>query len=204
MTATRDPPSAQRRAQRQAMRQRRARLAQPARRAAALAAARHFARVGLLRPGLRLGAYLAAPDELDTAPLLRRAHQRGARIFVPRLSPVHPAGMGFAPLVPPLRRNRFGLPEPLARLTVPVRALDIVLVPLVAFDRQGHRLGMGGGFYDRALSFRRRRRRWRGPRLIGLAFAMQELPAIEPAPWDVRLDAVLTEKGLLSFAEDLG
>jgi 5-formyltetrahydrofolate cyclo-ligase len=157
----------------------------------------------LLRPGVRLGAYLPAPGEFDPSPLLCLAQRRGARILVPRLSRVHPAGMTFAPLSPPLRRNRFGLLEPAGRASASALTLDIVLVPLVAFDRRGHRLGMGGGFYDRALSFRLRRRRWRGPRLIGLAYAIQELPAIEAAPWDVRLDAVLTERGLLTFPEEL-
>lgn len=184
------------------MRKARARLPGLVRRAAANEAARRFARSLLLRPGARIGAYLPAPEEFDPTPLLRIAERRGAVLFVPRLSAVHPAGMGFARLSSPLRRNRFGLLEPAAPPAATASTLDLVLVPLVAFDRRGHRLGMGGGFYDRALSFRHRRRRWRGPRLVGLAFAMQELPEIEAAPWDVRLDAVLTEHGLLTFPED--
>ncbi len=202
MTGPRDEPCGLRDAQRRAMRQSRARLPVAVRRDAARAAARRFATLGLLRPGLRLGGYLAAPGEFDPTPLLRLAARRGARIFVPRLSAVHPSGMGFARLAPPLRRNRFGLLEPAAPPCTAAFMLDLILVPLVAFDRKGHRLGMGGGFYDRALSFRHRRHRWRGPLLIGLAFAMQELPAIDPGPWDVRLDAVLTEDGLLTCAED--
>jgi 5-formyltetrahydrofolate cyclo-ligase len=202
MTLPPDQREAERRAQRQTVRRARARLPFAVRRAAALEAARRLSHTGLLRPGLRLGAYLPAPGEFDPSPLLRRAQQRGAQIFVPRLSRVRPSGMGFAPLSPPLRRNRFGLLEPAATPTASALTLDLILVPLVAFDHKGHRLGMGGGFYDRALSFRHRRRRWFGPRLIGLAFAMQELRAIEAVPWDVRLDAVLTEDGLLTFPED--
>ncbi len=202
MSAPPDRRDSERHAQRQALRLARDRQPAASRRAAALAAARQFARTRLLRPGVRLGAYLPAPAEFDPSPLLRLAQRRGARILVPRLSRVHPAGMTFAPLSPPLRRNRFGLLEPATRASASAQTLDLVLVPLVAFDRRGHRLGMGGGFYDRALSFRLRRRRWRGPRLIGLAYAMQELPAIAPAPWDVRLDAVLTETGLLTFPEE--
>jgi 5-formyltetrahydrofolate cyclo-ligase len=202
MTPSPAERDALRRAQRQSMRQARARLPRELRRAAALAAARSLAATTLLRPGLRIGAYLPAAGEFDPTPLLRLAQQRGALIYVPRLSAVRPAGMGFAPLAPPLHRNRFGLLEPAAAPTTSALTLDLILVPLVAFDRNGHRLGMGGGFYDRALSFRHRRRRWRGPRLVGLGFAMQQLPAIEAAPWDVRLDAVLTEDGLLTFTED--
>jgi len=73
-----------------------------------------------------------------------------------------------------------------------------VLVPVVGFDRRGNRLGMGAGFYDRAL---RRRldagRPWRRPRLVGVAFARQELPGIAASAWDVPLDLIVTELGLV-------
>ena len=76
--------------------------------------------------------------------------------------------------------------------------LDVVLVPVVGYDRRGNRLGMGAGFYDRAL--RRRldaRRAWRRPRLVGVAFACQELPGIAASPWDVPLDLIVTEQGIV-------
>lgn len=166
------------------------------------AAARHFRRLLQLRPALRVAGYLAAPGEFDPALLLAAALRRGARLHVPRLSRVHPAGMGFAPLAPPLRRNRFGLLEPAAQPTVSLQFCNLVLVPLVAFDARGYRLGMGGGFYDRALAFRHRRRRWRGPLLIGVAFGAQQVERIPAAPWDVRLDAILTDNGWIKPAED--
>src|SRR5690606_24554150 len=73
--------------------------------------------------------------------------------------------------------------------------LDVIFVPLVAFDSRGTRLGMGAGYYDRALAFRLLRKHWRGPKPIGLAYDYQRLPRIEPAPHDVPLDAVVTERG---------
>lgn len=173
-----------------------------ARRAAAERAARRFATLHWLRPGLRIGAYLASAEEFDPAPLLELAVRRGARIYVPRLSAVHAAGMGFAPLAPPMRRNRFGLLEPAAPACCTARQLDLLLMPLVAFDARGARLGMGGGFYDRALAFRHRRPHWRGPRLVGVAFDVQAVAQVPIAPWDVRLDAVLTDNRLLICREE--
>ncbi|MGA9423336.1 MAG: 5-formyltetrahydrofolate cyclo-ligase, partial [Rhodanobacteraceae bacterium] len=75
--------------------------------------------------------------------------------------------------------------------------LDVVLVPLVAFDRHGHRLGFGGGYYDRAFAFLHGRDMPGSPLLIGIAYAMQELPRIEASAWDVRLDYVATENELI-------
>ena len=98
-----------------------------------------------------------------------------------------------------LRRNRYGILEPTQRDQIPVEQLDIVFAPLVAFDERGSRLGSGAGFYDRALRRRRRADRlWRRPRVIGVGYELQRVHELDPAPWDVPLDAVLTEKNLYS------
>ena len=97
-----------------------------------------------------------------------------------------------------MRRNRYGLLEPdrdCPRLDRP-RRLEAVFVPLVAVDPSGTRLGMGAGFYDRYFAFRQSGSGWRRPRLIGLAYDFQRVDRIERAPWDVPLDAVLTEAGV--------
>jgi len=69
----------------------------------------------------------------------------------------------------------------------------------VGVDAAGRRLGMGGGFYDRALAFRRQRRYWGGPRLVGLAFDCQRAGSVFAEAWDVRLDSLATESGLKHF-----
>ena len=76
------------------------------------------------------------------------------------------------------------------------RRLDLVLVPLVAIDPRGTRLGTGAGFYDRCLQHLRAGRRWRRPKLIGLGYEFQRVAALAAAPWDVPLDALITEKDL--------
>jgi len=78
---------------------------------------------------------------------------------------------------------------------------DLIVVPLVGVDGRGLRLGMGGGFYDRALAFRRVRKSWKGPRLVGLAFDCQRVDTVFADGWDVRLDSLATESGLVHFHE---
>lgn len=97
--------------------------------------------------------------------------------------------------------NRYGIPEPAhseADLLAP-QDIDVVLVPLLGFDRQGHRLGSGGGYYDRSFAYLRERESVGKPVLIGVGYALQELDAIEAKPWDVRLDYIATESELIDL-----
>jgi 5-formyltetrahydrofolate cyclo-ligase len=155
----------------------------------------------VFRRGVRVALYLPMRGEVDLRPCLERAWRRGATVFVPRISSRRRGRMSFVRWTPGAaqRRNAFGILEPAVTIRpTPVAQLDVVVVPVVGFDRRGNRLGMGAGFYDRAL---RRRldatRRWRRPRLIGVAFACQELAAIPTSPWDVPLDLIVTERGLV-------
>jgi 5-formyltetrahydrofolate cyclo-ligase len=97
-----------------------------------------------------------------------------------------------------LRPNRYGIDEPErgASTRIAVRRLDLVLVPLVAVDPHGTRMGTGAGFYDRCLQHLRAGRNWRRPKLIGLGYEFQRVAALAARSWDVPLDALLTEKGL--------
>ena len=93
----------------------------------------------------------------------------------------------------PLVTNRYGIPEPDTAPSALIDAADMamVIVPGVGFDRDGNRLGMGGGWYDRSFSFRHSRQA--PPWLVGAAFAIQQFDAIPAQDWDVRLDAICTE-----------
>jgi 5-formyltetrahydrofolate cyclo-ligase len=156
-----------------------------------------------LRAGKRLALYLPFDRETDTAALLGAARRRGARVFVPVIVDRRHGRIRFYPLDGKTRRGTFGIavPSALAR-PVPARWLDLIVIPLVGVDPQGRRLGMGGGFYDRALEFRRRRRgHWRGPRLVGLAFDCQRTDSKFAQAWDVQLDALATESGLEHYVK---
>lgn len=100
--------------------------------------------------------------------------------------------LGFAPwrAGEALVANRFGIPEPVAP-PLPADAMDLIVTPLVGFDAAGHRLGMGGGWYDRTLAFRRSAAA--PPWLVGAGFSVQREDALAVEDWDVPLDAVCTE-----------
>ncbi len=158
-------------------------------------------RTQLLRPQWRIGLYRSLPEELDTAPLLALARRRGCRVYLPRIGAQPSArSMQFVRLSARLQCNRLGIPEPLGPALPSARALDIVFVPLVGFDRRGNRLGMGGGYYDRALAFTRARAAAERPLLVGLGYALQRLERIDRAAHDVPLDMVITERGVIRCA----
>lgn len=161
---------------------------------ASKAAAEHFARAIRLNHADMVAAYWPIRDELDIRPVLTRLMDDGQPVCLPvvlgdglplelrRWEPgaaLYPSGFGtlapdeFAPVVDP----------------------DVILVPLLGFDKHGTRLGYGGGYYDRTLARLAKR-----PKLIGFAFAMQEFDHIPHRAHDVPLDAVVTEHGVRHFA----
>ena len=192
------------RALRRVLRARRRAVPPAERRRAARQLAWRVESAGWLRAGLRLGLYLALPEEIDTAPLLVRALARGCRVFVPRVTDYRRHRMRFLPAPagspgPALRRGRYGILEPGQGIAMSVRRLDVLLMPLVGFDAQGHRIGMGKGYYDRALAFRNRRRTRERPLLVGLAFECQRVDVLPARPHDIPLDRLVTEAGVRRF-----
>ncbi|MFO1408270.1 MAG: 5-formyltetrahydrofolate cyclo-ligase [Steroidobacteraceae bacterium] len=194
-------PADDERAERRRLRALRRSIPAARRAAAERAIAARLRRLGCTRRGLRVAAYLAMPGEASLARFIAAATASGVRLCVPRISSRRRRRLEFVELVPGAgrRRGAYGIEEPAAHARrVRLREIDVVLVPLVGFDRDGHRLGMGAGYYDRALSPRRTPgRAYRRPRLLGIAYACQELASIRPQPWDVALDAVVTERELI-------
>ncbi|CAK0768159.1 5-formyltetrahydrofolate cyclo-ligase [Gammaproteobacteria bacterium] len=150
----------------------------------------------------RVAIYLPNDGEMDLTLLLRRATRMGKCCHLPLLCPLGGRQLWFGPYRSgePLRLNRLRIPEPARPGLRRVRAwaLDLVIVPLVAFDAAGNRLGMGGGYYDRTLAFLAHRRYWRKPRVVGVAYDFQRVAALKPQPWDIPLDAVVTEARIYS------
>ena len=143
----------------------------------------------------RIAAYMSTGGEVDCAPILDSAKLRKKSIFLPVL---RKTGLLFAPVEKgtPTRANRFGILEPVYENADLLAGsdLDIVIAPLVAFDNNCNRLGMGGGYYDRSFAFRKRRKKWRRPLLIGVAYDFQRIDELQAQPWDVPLDMVITEQ----------
>lgn len=171
-----------------------------ARRQAARASLRLALHHGLLLRARRIGFYLPQGGEFDAHPLLEQALGMRRKCYLPVL-PRRGRVMRFGRVgrKTPMRENRYGIPEPIDPHPLRARQLDLLLMPLVGFDARGHRLGMGGGYYDATLAFMLHRRHWRKPRLIGIAYECQRVDALPHDPWDMPLDGVLTERQLYRF-----
>lgn len=141
--------------------------------------------------GSVVAGYWPFRTEIDPRPLMRALAERGARLALPRTPPKgSPAGLSFHlwDEAEALAPGGFGVHEP--RADAPPVEPDLVLVPLLAFDRTGARLGYGAGHYDRTLPALRARP---GFRAIGLAFAAQEVDRLPAEAHDAPLDGIVTE-----------
>jgi 5-formyltetrahydrofolate cyclo-ligase len=163
-----------------------------------VAAAQVLARRGLpveIAPGATVAGYSPIRSELDPTPLMQMLAAEGARLALPVIT-ARGQSLRFRVWHPGdrLLPGPLGIlePSPAAAEIVP----DIVLVPLAAFDRTGHRIGYGAGHYDRTLA---QLHKSKGFAAIGLAFAAQEVEAVPALQHDVPLDYVLTETELFDF-----
>ena len=168
----------------------------------------HLMQSSLFRTSNRIAMYWAGHGEADTQAAAQRAWALHKRVFLPvLLGPFH-NHLRFAPFTrnSVLQNNCFGIPEPRGSRAqlLPGISMDLVLVPLVGFDAQGTRMGMGGGYYDRSFAARLFRRCWCKPRLIGVAYELQQVPCLDRQPWDVALDGVVTENQLYLFNQRAG
>jgi 5-formyltetrahydrofolate cyclo-ligase len=199
LEASRYPDKA---ALRRALRAARAAVGREERGIAAAKLIHHALRQRLLARARRVGFYMASKNEIDIGLLLARAKGMGVDCYLPVVPGRGHRKLWFVRLGnrPAWVLNRYGIPEyqhPPAR-KVRAHQLDVLFMPLLGFDAKGWRVGMGGGYYDASLAKLATRRHWRTPRLIGVAFAAQEVDHIPHDPWDIPLDAVLTERGFLA------
>lgn len=179
----------------------RAAVPHDARHAAAQGALRLALRHGLLLRARRIGFYLPHGAEFDLRPLLNQALWMKRECYLPVIPTGHGRVLRFARLNGhnTMTANRYGIPEPSDPSPLRARQLDVLFMPLVGFDHQGHRLGMGGGYYDATLAYLTRRCVWKKPLLIGVGFECQRVETLPHDPWDAPLDAALTERNLYVF-----
>jgi len=140
--------------------------------------------------------YYPHGSELDCLPLLRALRAAGKRSLLPAFTKQGSMIFRLYAADAPLQSGAFGLTEPAER--APALAPDAILLPLLAFNATGGRLGQGGGYYDKAIAALQAQ--GRRPPLIGLGYSAQQLPPWPAEPHDAPLDAALTEKGLRLFA----
>lgn len=139
-----------------------------------------------------IAGYRATGNEADIAFLIEFLFSEKKLILLPKMQEDKALGFYSWRKEEKLREGKFGILEPVGGM---IDIPELILVPLLAFDAQGHRLGYGGGYYDRTLS----QEAYKNTLRIGVAFALQRHEALPHAPHDVKLDAVLTEEGVTWF-----
>jgi 5-formyltetrahydrofolate cyclo-ligase len=148
-----------------------------------------------VKPGVIVSGFMPMKTEINPVPLLRKLSDAGAQLALPAI-----AGRGNALIMrawsfdAPLKSGQWGIREPMPE--APEVAPDIVIVPLAAFDRAGHRIGYGAGYYDMTINALRAKKKVIA---IGIAFAAQEISRVPATERDARLDLVLTEREAIDF-----
>lgn len=194
MSESDDRPDQRKAALRRDALMRREALPAEMRQAAALAAAERGLPVEVA-PGTIVSGFSPVKSEISPLPLLRRLAEAGAVLALPVITTRgQPLAMRAWSFGAPLVSGIWGIREPSAG--APEVLPDIVIAPLLAFDRRGYRLGYGGGYYDRTLA---RLRATKPVIAVGLAFAAQQIDEVPATPRDERLDLVLTEEGAMDF-----
>ena len=143
------------------------------------------------RNAQHIALYVSFDGEISTEKLIKTLWAQGKQVYLPVLHPFNPNHLLFLRYLPdtPMLKNKFGIWEPKLNVqsVLPLEELDILFTPLVAFDKQGNRLGMGGGFYDRTLQH------WQKYSFIpvGLAHQCQQVEQLPTEAWDVPLHQIL-------------
>jgi len=185
---------------RSTLRRRRRSLSARQQRQAANGIAQHLKQYWHYKRARRIAYYLANDGEICPQPSIASLEKRGQQTYLPLLHPLKTNRLYFASHQnqSALHANRFGIAEPPLGKTplAPIWTLDVILLPLVGFDRRGNRMGMGGGFYDRTLA-RLKNSTMKRPLLIGLAHHCQEVEQLQAQHWDIPLDIIATDKELI-------
>ena len=179
---------------RQLMRSRRRALSRGERAHASHSLCKRLKRLPCFTSSRKIGIYLPNDGEIDVTLVISSA--RAKQFYLPILPPRGQRRLWFGLYEPDskLIPDRFGIPEPVTTRRIRAEALDLVLVPLVAFDYSGGRIGMGGGFYDATLSFVRGRGRTHSVNIIGAAYQFQNVDYIPRDYWDIPLTGVITNQ----------
>jgi 5-formyltetrahydrofolate cyclo-ligase len=194
------PADAARNALRTQLRERRAAISTADRIAATMSLVEHLEAIPEFLTDTNVAGYWAIGGELPLAAIIGSLRARGQVYHLPVID--EHKRLKFAAWWPgmDIATNRLGIPEPAdTDASLAPDALDVVLVPLLGFDRRGHRLGFGGGYYDRSFAFLRDVERPAKPLLVGIGYALQEVERVPHEDWDVPLDYVATERELIDF-----
>lgn len=163
---------------------------------------KQFKQSKLLLKHQHIALYLGNDGELDPKILIKQLWKQKKQVYLPVIHPLYHNRLSFCLITArsKFNKNKFGILEPdfKSAQRISAKNLSLVLMPLVAFDKTGNRMGMGGGFYDRVFAYKDTDKHSR-PKLIGLAHAFQEQPSLPIQKWDIPLEGVLTDQKFHQF-----
>lgn len=169
------------------------------RESAARQAAQHLIAHSQFQSSDHIACYFAVKEEANADLLMKAIWKTGKICYLPILNADNSLSFARYQADDRLIKNRYGILEPeVHHAHLAPQQLDMVIAPLVAFDSKGHRLGAGGGYYDKTFAFKKAQHH-RKPLIFGLAFAVQQAESLPSDEWDVKLDAVVTELGVMVF-----
>lgn len=184
---------------RQQLREQRRSLSLKQQQQAAQCVANNILASGLLKRHRDIALYMANDGEIDPSPLLHLLCQQGRRCYLPVIAPNNQLRFVLYQPGDTLKLNRFGIAEPMEqRQQRKPWTMGLVFVPLVGFDRNGGRLGMGGGFYDRSFSRIKTQPMLKQPQLVGLAHHCQQVEALALNSWDIPLSQIATDQEIIT------
>ena len=138
-----------------------------------------------------IGIYLGFKNELNLDSFIQHCWQADKTLYAPKVNTDQTMQFLYYAPHAELLKNKFGILEPTSPIAHPIEQFDALIVPGVAFDRIGNRIGMGAGYYDKALAFKVQQPHLK-PYLIGVSYDFQIIDSITPSPWDVPVNAILT------------
>jgi 5-formyltetrahydrofolate cyclo-ligase len=166
------------------------------RQAAAANAALLFTNSDIFQQSQQIACYYPFSDEFDCLSIIQEIWRAKKNCYLPVLSLTDSGYLNFVLYNPEtmLKPNRYQIPEPVHQDSIVIEKLDLVLVPLLGFDLQGNRLGMGAGYYDRTFQTKTAK-----PFLLGVAYEEQCVSHVPHDSWDVTLNGVITQKRIIYF-----
>lgn len=180
------------------MRRARAALSDQQQLFAAQALARNANKLFALKAASVVLSYIPFGGEISPALTVQGLSR--AKVLLPRIDNFRNFSMRFYPATSRMVKNHYNIMEPEGNLEpIPARQIDVVLLPLVAFDSAGNRMGQGGGYYDRAFAHRLYQHAPIKPLLVGVAHHFQQVDQLQSRAWDVPLDAIITDRKLVRF-----
>jgi 5-formyltetrahydrofolate cyclo-ligase len=170
---------------------------------AAVAAENFLLASPLFQKSQHIACYIAHGGEFDLQAIIKAIWVLGKKCYLPVLAAGDENKLHFVEYAAEddLQTNKYNILEPRLDVTreIPAANLDLALLPLTAFDKEGYRLGKGGGYYDKTFGFLLGQSKSKKPRLVGVGFSHQEVAALPHDSWDIKLCGALTEKKLILF-----